>query len=253
MSRYSIDYNLRITLPYIIFCIVVAELLVIPVYSRNNNDTVFAKHTKDFIVNGKGDNPAWNKTAWQQFIKIDSGGVDYKSKSKILYSENGLYLLFSGEDNLITTKDYKDDEQIYEGDVFEFFLRPDTAKPMYFEYEINAKQKQLTLTLSGSKKNIAWSPWHYEYKHNPQIVRKVNVVKEPGDKNNKIMSWSAEIFFPYEMFALLPGVPPKSGSQWKGNFCRIDYDSGKMIQWSWSKKIVKDFHEVQHFGTIIFE
>jgi len=67
------------------------------------------------------------------------------------------------------------------------------------------------------------------------------------------MSWSAEIFFPYEILALLPGVPPKSGSQWKGNFCRIDYDSGKMIQWSWSKKIVKDFHEVQHFGTIIFE
>ena len=235
-----------------LFFIVSTVFFMMPAYSKNSNDTVFAKYTEDFFISGKGDNQAWNKTQWQQFIKIDSGGIDYQTKSKILYSDKGLYLLFVGEDSLITTKDYKDDEEIYEGDVFEFFLHTDTSKPVYFEYEINAKEKQLILALSGTKKNIAWSPWSYEYRHNPQILRKVNVVREPG-KNNKIMSWSAEIFFPYEMFALLPGVPPKSGSQWKGNFCRIDYDSGKMIQWSWSKKIVKDFHEVQHFGTIIFE
>ena len=68
-----------------------------------------------------------DKTAWQELIKIDSGGKNYYSKSKMLYSEKGLYLLFAGEDERISTKNYKDDDEIYEGDVFEFFLQPDPA------------------------------------------------------------------------------------------------------------------------------
>jgi len=172
----------------------------------------------------------------------------------MLYSEKGIYLLFSGEDDLISTKDYKDGQEIYEGDVFEFFLHTDPGKPPYFEYEINQMERQLTLTLARfPHKNIAWSPWDYEYAQDPVIRKKVAVnggVKKPGAP---IRGWSAEIFFPYELLGLLPGVPPKSGTIWNANFCRIDYDSGKMVQWTWSKKIKSSFHELENFGTIVFE
>jgi hypothetical protein len=101
------------------------------------HDTALIRRTADFTITGKGDDPAWEKTSWQQFSKIDSGGRNYISKSKMLYSEKGIYLLFSGEDDVISTKDYKDGQEIYEGDVFEFFLHTDPDKPPYFEYEIN--------------------------------------------------------------------------------------------------------------------
>jgi Carbohydrate-binding family 9 len=217
-------------------------------------DTAFIRRTPDFLITGRGDDSAWSKTSWQNFIKIDSGGKNYRSQSKMLYSDKGLYLLFTGDDQKISTRNYKDDEEIYEGDVFEFFLQADSTKPAYFEYEINQLNRQLILILSGApNKNIAWSPWGYEYKLNPAIQKKVVIGKGSKKPGAAIGGWTAEIFFPYEIFGLLPGVPPKSGSAWKGNFCRIDYDSGKMLQWSWSKKIKTSFHELENFGYIIFE
>jgi hypothetical protein len=237
----------------------------IPFFSTSEGDTALIRKTADFTITGSGNNQAWNKASWQLFTKIDSGGRNYSSKSKMLYSENGIYILFAGEDDLISTKDYKDDEEIYEGDVFEFFLHTDPAKPPYFEYEINQMEKQLILTLARfPHKNLAWSPWAYEYGKDPLIQKKVavNPVTKRGaavkadeaiKPGSAIKSWSAEIFFPYELLGLLPGVPPKSGTVWQANFCRIDYDSGKMIQWTWSKKIKSSFHELENFGTIIFE
>ncbi|HEY4290296.1 MAG TPA: carbohydrate-binding family 9-like protein [Puia sp.] len=217
-------------------------------------DTAIIRQTADFAITGKGDDAAWATTTWQTFTKIDSGGTNYNSKSKMLYSAKGIYLLFSGEDNRITTKDYKDDEDIYEGDVFEFFLHTDASKPPYFEYEINQLGKQLILTLARfPHKNLAWSPWKIEYEKDPLIQRKISINGGKNQVGAAITGWTAELFFPYELLGLLPGVPPKSGTIWRANFCRIDYDSGKMIQWTWSRKIKRSFHELENFGTIIFE
>jgi hypothetical protein len=218
-------------------------------------DTVYVKKTDDFAITGAGDNASWKKTDWQLFTKIDKGGENYESRSKVLYSEKGLYVLFTGEDRRITTKEYKDDDDIYEGDVFELFLKTDIYAPHYFEYEINPLGRQLILMLSGlPHNNLAWSPWRHEYEHHPLVQRKVvtdsKVVLKAG---SPIRTWTAELFFPYELLGMLPAVPPKSGDWWSGNFCRIDYDSGKMVQWSWSKKIKKDFHELENFGYIRFE
>ena len=230
-----------------------------------NSDTAIIKKTTDFTITGKGDNEAWNKTGWHDFIKIDSGTDNYVSKSKMLYSEKGIYILFSGEDQLITTKNYKDDDDIYEGDVFEVFFQTDETKHPYFEYEINQLGRQLVLLLSGSKnKNLAWSPWRHEYEKHPVILKKVVVAMQSKntelvERNDAIKpgaairSWTAEIFFPYEVFGLLPSVPPQSGMIWRGNFCRIDYDNNKTQEWTWSKKIKSNFHELKNFGYLLFE
>ena len=229
--------------------------LLTAVALQDPGDTALIRQTTDFTITGKGDDPAWEKTAWLNLTKLQADGRSYASKSKMLYSGKGLYLLFSGEDSLITTKDYKDDQEIYEGDVFEFFLRTDTTKPPYFEYEVNHLERQLILTLARyPHDNMAWSPWSHEYKDNPLIKRKTSItgssVPKPGAA---IRSWTAEIFLPYALLGLLPGMPPKSGTVWHANFCRIDYDGGKTTEWSWSRKIKSSFHELEHFGVISFE
>ncbi|HKP32333.1 MAG TPA: hypothetical protein VJT83_06385, partial [Chitinophagaceae bacterium] len=68
-----------------------------------------------------------------------------------------------------------------------------------------------------------------------------------------IQSWTAEVFFPNEIFALMPGTPPRSGDTWNANFCRIDYDSGKSQEWTWSPEVGPSFHELEHFRSIRFE
>jgi hypothetical protein len=208
----------------------------------------------DFTIDGKGSASEWNKTDWQVFTKISKEGVEHETKSKILYSEKGIYVLFNGTDQKITTKDYKDYEEIYEGDVFEVFFHPKPDQSQYFEYEVNQLEKELTLTLARSNRNtVAWSPWHYEYNQRQIVKRKVNIVGGKREIGAAIQSWTAEVFFPNEIFALMPGTPPKSGDIWNANFCRIDYDSGKPLEWSWSPAIKSSFHELEHFRSIKFE
>ena len=212
------------------------------------------KKCDDFIINGKGDNAAWGKTSWGVMTKLDPEGKAYVSRFKILYTAKGIYLLFAGEDNKITTKDYKDYEEIYDGDVFEVFFHPVKDKPQYFEYEINQLDKELILTLvHGQGSNIAWAPWPPEYRNKRVVKKMVEVQGGKKQVNGIIRSWSAELFFPYSIFGLLPDSPPQSGTSWDANFCRIDYDSGKQVEWSWSKTITDNFHDLDKLGSLLFE
>lgn len=223
-------------------------------YSQNTPDPQIIKLCSDFEIDGKGSNKEWEKTEWQMFTKMSQTDINHETKSKMMYSPKGIYLLFSGEDNKITTKDYKDYEDIYEADVFEVFFHPKPDLPQYFEYEVNHFERELTLTLSRTKGGtVAWAPWLFEYNKRPAIKRKVNITGGERKIGATIKAWTAEVFFPYAIFGLLPGTPPKSGDVWNANFCRIDYDTGKPLEWSWSPRIGKTFHELEAFRSIRFE
>lgn len=222
--------------------------------STNSQESLIVRKCDDFDITGKGDNQEWNKTQWTVLTKLDEGSEGYESKFKILSSSNGIYVLFHSLDDKITTKDYKDFESIFNGDVVEVFFHPDPQVTVYFEYEVNPLDKELILMLSNlnGQNHKSWIPWHHGGKNGTGILKKVNVVGEQK-VNGGIKSWSAEIFFPYGTLGLLPNVPPKSGTAWNANFCRLDYDTGKMIKWSWTPTIEKSFHELEKFQSIKFE
>jgi len=205
----------------------------------------------DFSLTGKGDNNEWAKTDWTYLTKLDSAGKIYATKFKILYSLKGIYVLFNGDDDKITTQFDKDFEDLFKGDVFEVFFHTDPKNPAYFEYEINQLNKELVLLLPNINGEVyGWIPWHYEKERS--IKKVVNVVGGKNIANATITSWSAELFFPYDLFKPLGNVPPVSGAIWNANFYRLDYDSGKMIKFAWSP-VKKSFHELDKFRPIKFE
>jgi len=205
----------------------------------------------DFSVSGDGKSRVWDKAQWHQLSKLDSGGEDYRSQFKIMYSPKGIYLLFEGSDNTITTRFDKDFDNLYEGDVFEAFFHPDPKIPLYFEYEINQLNKELVLIVPNIKGKIqGWIPWHYEKER--VVVKRVNIEGGKVAMGDPIKSWSAELFFPYILFAPLSNVPPVSGTIWNANFYRLDYDSGKMIKWAWAP-VNTSFHEYKKYRQIRFE
>lgn len=219
-----------------------------------NNETITVRKCIDFDLTGKGNHPEWNKSEWYTLTKLDPEGRDYVSRFKILYSTTGIYVLFHGQDDKITTKAYKDFGNIFNGDVFEVFFHPNPSLPVYFEYEINQMDIELILTLSNlNGKWQGWIPWHAEGKNESGIKKAVDVVGGKKEIGGTIQSWSAEIYFPFNTLGLLPTIPPKSGMKWNANFCRLDYDSGSMVKWSWSPTIKVSFHELHQFRSIQFE
>lgn len=218
------------------------------------SDPLIVLKCTDFTINGKGDNAEWTKAKWIHLAKLDTGGRNYESKFKILYSTTGIYLLVSGEDDKITTKEYNDLDAIYNGDVFEAFFLPVPKTPVYFEYEINQMNKELILTLSKMDNQLySWSPGYPSEENRKPVKKMVDVVGGKAEVGGFIKNWTAEIFFPYTILGLLPNVPPASGTVWNANFCRLDYDSGNMIKYSWSPAIQKSFHEIDKFQSIKFE
>ena len=205
----------------------------------------------DFLVTGKGDHPEWTKAGWNSLQKLDAIGEAYESKFKILYSTKGIYVLLNGTDKKISTNFTKDFENLFEADVFEVFFHTDPTQPLYFEYEINQLNKELVLIIPNFKGGFyGWIPWHYEKERRTQKM--VEVIGGVQQSESMIISWTAEIFFPYGLLKPLQRVPPAQGTKWNANFYRLDYDSGKAAKWAWSP-VMGSFHQYEKFGQLVFE
>ncbi len=216
----------------------------------NGPDPLPVKRCTDFSITGKGDNPEWQKTNWVSLHQIDKG-KQYETKCKILYSPKGIYVLFNGEDEKITSTFENDFDNLFNADVFEVFFHPDPSMPLYFEYEISPLNKELVLLIPNLKSGAyGWTPWHYAGER--KVKKNVQIEGGQMQAGAAIRSWSAELFFPYALLSPLSNIPPKSGTVWNSNFCRLDYDSGSMIKWSWSP-VERSFHEFKKFRSIRFE
>ena len=215
------------------------------------NDTLLVvRRCVDFTVTGRGDHAEWTKTNWVRLKQIDNPGKSLETNFKILYSSTGLYVLFNGADEKITSPFNNDYDLLYQGDVFEVFFHPNPSSPLYFEYEVSPLNKELVLLVSQSgKKFTRWRPFGPEDK---KIIKKVNIRGGKMASGSKTQGWTAELFFPYEVLGPMITEGPASGTRWNANFCRLDYDTGNMIKWSFSP-IKVSFHEIQSYLPIQFE
>jgi hypothetical protein len=209
------------------------------------------RQTEDFTVTGAGDSTAWEKTAWEPLNLRSSDSHQYATHVKMLYSKTGLYVLMEAEDGMITATMKEDFLNLWNEDVFEFFLWPDEKYSVYFEYEISPLGFELPIIIPNfDGKFLGWRPWHYEGERKTQ--KATTVTGGPKQPGAKITGWKAEVFVPYELLKPLQNVPPQQGTRWRANFYRVDYDQGKTTSWDWAR-VGSSFHEFDKFGTLIFE
>ena len=212
---------------------------------------LLVRATDDFEIDGAGDAAAWKKAQWTSLARRGAGGHDYQTRVKMLYSKTGLYVLMDATDGAITATLREDFLDLWHEDVFEFFLWPDESQPIYFEYEISPLGFELPILVPNfDGKFLGWRPWHYEGERKTRkATRAVGGKLESG---GKVTGWTAEVFVPYELLKPLLNVPPKSGTRWRANFYRMDYDDGQMTSFDWAR-VGPSFHEFRKFGTLMFE
>ncbi len=207
--------------------------------------------TEDFAVDGTGNAPAWKSVPWEPLNRRSTDGHPYQARFKMLYSGTGMYVLMDAEDRTITATMDEDFLDLWTEDVFEFFLWPDEKYPVYFEYEISPLGHELPILIPNfGGRFLGWRPWHYEGNRRTQTATLVTGgSKESGAS---ITGWTAEVFVPYDLLKPLLNIPPKSGTKWRANFYRVDYDDGKSTGWDWAR-VGPSFHEFDKFGTLVFE
>ena len=93
-------------------------------------------------------------------------------------------------------------------------------------------------------------PFHYD--EDRKTIHATSVQGGESKSDSDIEGWTAEFFIPFNLLRPLENIPPQSGTKWRANLCRIDYDDDKMATWSW-QLTNKNFHDYKSFGTLIFE
>jgi hypothetical protein len=214
----------------------------------------------DFAVDGTGSAAAWSNATWASLTpRGASAGGDSPpggdsprlARFEMLYSSTGLYVLMDGEDRALTATMKEDFLDLWTEDVFEFFLWPDERYPVYFEYEISPLGFELPILVPNfGGQFYGWRPWHYEGARKTQ--KAVSVRGGPAKPGAAIAGWSAEVFVPWDLLKPLQNVPPKSGTRWRANVYRMDYDGGRTVSWNWAP-VRGTFHQPDKFGTLIFE
>lgn len=207
--------------------------------------------TPDFELTGDGSAAHWATAEWVTIPQRKIFGPPQSTQIKILYSPNGIYFLFKCEDQRLTATMAEDFLDLWNEDVVEVFLWTDESFPAYFEYELSPLNHELPILVPNNKGDFwGWRPWHYE---GSRLTRHMTSV-QGGEKQSgaAIAGWMAEFYIPYALLKPLGNVPPQSGTKWRANFYRCDYDSGQMATWEW-QAIEFRFHEYDKFGTLIFE
>lgn len=208
------------------------------------------KKTPDFEVTGDGTSKNWELTNWLYLPSRNVPDNSLNTKVKVLYSETGIYFVFDCEDEKLTATKSEDFLNLWEEDVVEVFLWPDESVPVYFEYEISPLNYELPIIVSNKEGDLVrWQP--FIYKADRKTRHATCVFGGKKKSYEKITRWVAEFFIPYKLLRPLNNVPPNSGTRWRANLYRIDYDKGK-TSWSW-QSTNKTFHDYPSFGVLLFE
>lgn len=202
------------------------------------------KHVATFSINADDAIKPWNSLNWTKLTR-SAGTLDYNTEFKAVWSDDGIYFLISCEDKKLScssaTQDFDD---LYKEDVVEVFLQPNCDIPLYLEYEISPKNKELVLLVPQyNGEFMGWRPWHYENER--KIEHRIHYLNR--DKN-----WAAEFFIPFCLMTGLAEIPPQVGTFWRINITRIDYDATEPTLWSLRQMSSKTFHNLKDFGILKF-
>jgi len=217
---------------------------------------LIVKKCKDFELTGDGSSPEWQQAEWQKMTYLGAEEQSYSTRCKTVYSDTGIYFLVDCEDQVISCSFTEDMQPIFTEDVFEVFLDPAYAESgqqrVYFEYELSPLDKELVLLVPNDEEVFhGWLPWHYE---GDRRIRHATNIKG-GEKlpMASCTGWQAECFIPFALLSGLANGTPESGTQWRGNIYRIDYDKGASGHWAWNDATGGNFHNYNKFGILKFE
>ena len=232
---------------------------------------IVKKSSNSLTIDGYDNEMDWKNIPFSdEFVDIENNiKPAKKTKIKMLWDDNFLYVFAKLWDDHIWGDITKRDEVIYYNNDFEIFIDPDGDTQNYGEIEINALGTEWDLFLNkpyrlGGKAQTGWN-----------IQGLKSSVKVNGTINNSLDTdnyWTIEFAVPLNEISKLKkdnSDNPMVGEQWRINFSRVqwDYDlnNGKYSRkkvddkylpeynWVWSRQGKINMHIPENWGFIQFD
>lgn len=165
-----------------------------------------------------------------------------ETECAIYRDDRNLYILFLAEDDEIVATHRHHDAPLYEEDVFEVFLAPETLTT-YYEIEVNPLGTTFDARIVSPDGHRATMNADLEW----ECLGLWAAVQRTERRTEAI------VVIP---FAALDREPPRSGEIWRANLYRIDRSAthgDEYSAWSPTRRTPPDFHVPALFGALRFE
>ncbi|HQQ00996.1 MAG TPA: carbohydrate-binding family 9-like protein [bacterium] len=213
------------------------------------------------VVDGIPDEPVWNTAPMVTFLDATNRSpVRLGTEARILYTDEAIYFSYYCEDNLITSKMTKRDDNIFNEEVVEVFFSPTGELSTYYEFEVNPLGTLLDLTVknnfkiveTASGRTVDYSPGcDTDFAWN---CKGIQWAVWQHKEDDKLVGWSVELAIP---FAGIERQIPASGEIWRINLYRIDRNESdpkldEYSAWSPTMQNPASFHCPHFFGFLEF-
>lgn len=205
-------------------------------------------------IDGRLDDTGWKSAhVISSFILSDgSGPASRGTRARICWDDRCLYIAFECDDPDIWGTMYHRDDPIFDEEVVEAFIDPDSDLVDYYEFELSPRNIQFDGRI-----------------HNPTGLRADMVLDKSWDcegwstavtvdgtldnRDDEDRGWTAEWAIPFTSIPGAPNTPPKDGDMWRINLFRIDLTPEPEFScWSPTLENPPNFHVPKVFGTLIF-
>ncbi|HEV3120441.1 MAG TPA: carbohydrate-binding family 9-like protein [Isosphaeraceae bacterium] len=204
------------------------------------------------VIDGKLDDPAWSKASViDRFPAFwDGQATPRPTVARLLWDDKALYFSATMTDAEMRSFGTKRNDHLWNGDVFEMFLKPSVEGPAYYEFQVNPRS--VVFEVAFPRRGFEFK----DYADAPPVgLRAVAVVDgtldQPGDRDR---GWSVEGTIPWTGFAPTGGKP-KPGDVWRFALCRYDYgpEGTKPALMSSAPLTMPSFHRYEDYGKLKFE
>lgn len=180
-----------------------------------------------------------------------AGPARYQTTVQTAWDSNYLYVAFRCEDDAILATMERRDDPLYEQEVVEVFIAPETLSS-YFEFELSPRN-----VVFDAKVTHDGRTFHGDVAWDCGGLLSVVFRQSPGHEENlwqvdagSFGSWVGALAIPFEA---LDGSSPRPGDEWRVNFYRIKRAPvPEFAAWSPTLAIPPNFHVPSRFGVLRF-
>jgi cellulose/xylan binding protein with CBM9 domain len=205
------------------------------------------------VLDGKLDDRCWKSAAvidrfasyWKNPKERITGIFAY-----LVWDDDALYYAGSMTDAELRSFGTKRNDHLWNGDVFELFLKPSIERPEYYEFQANPRGVVFEAPFPKRGHDFggfASAP----LLGSKAVVALRGTLDNPGDRDE---GWSVEGRIPWSAFAP-SGGRPKPGAEWLFAICRYDYGpkGTDPITMSSAPLTKGSFHRYEDYGKLRFE
>ncbi len=210
----------------------------------------------EILIDGEIKEKAWERAEIIDTFYIlgtDEPAVS-KSRAYLLWDKDFLYIGVDMEDKDLWADREGHDEDLWNNDVIELFLKPREDSFHYYEFEINPLNA--TLDLFYPRRGAGrWERWKgYE----SGIISAVTLKGTLNEWRDIDKGWTVEFKIPFKSFQETVS-PPRLGDWWRFAICRYNYSVHLPSDYSMGRELStstpikeKAFHFYEYYQVLIF-